>query len=165
MSNKTNESKHISLNALKKTGISEIKQDVEGARRLLVKAEEDIDFMRASHSLGKNDWTVIAGYHAFYHAATAALLSIGLKPIREEGVVEAFRLFFTSYGGVFDGCKKYEKQALKLPLKYGDGFVKVKKQRDVILHSGSNVADYDVHWITKDAPKLVEKIIDWINER
>ena len=165
MQNEANQSIRISLSVLKKMGVSEAKQDMEGARNLLKKAEDDIDFMQASFILGKQDWASIAGYHAYYHAVVAALLSIGLRPLNEDGAIEAFRILFTSKISAHGGCRKYAERALSLQSKYGKELVKAKMQRDVILQSAPSLADYEVCWISKSAPHFVDQIIDWINER
>jgi uncharacterized protein (UPF0332 family) len=144
-----------------------VKYHVDKARHniqtasLLMEASKDIDIKKRL-GVGVDyigyDWVVSCGYYAMFHAATAALATIGIKAETHESLIEGLEYHFVYKENVIkpEDVEKI-KSAKKLDEKYINRMWATKSKR--------NTAQYraDAVIAQKDAEKIFRDAIDCVD--
>jgi len=127
--------------------LMEVSKDKESKKRLKV----SIDYFGY-------DWTISCGYYAMFHAATAALASIGIKAKNHESLIEGLEYHFVFKEKVIESENIEKiKSAKRLDEKYVNIMWATKSKR--------NTAQYraDAVIAQKDAEKIYKNAIDFVD--
>ena len=104
------------------------------------------------------DWTISCGYYAMFHAATAALASIGIKAKSHESLIEGLEYHFVYKEKAIDS-KDVEKikTAKRLGEKYINRMWATKSKRNTSQYKADSVI------AEKDAEKIYKNAVDFVD--
>ncbi|MFH1478827.1 MAG: HEPN domain-containing protein [Candidatus Omnitrophota bacterium] len=104
------------------------------------------------------DWVISCGYYAMFHAATAALLAIGIKAESHESLIEGLEYHFVlKEESIESEDIEKIKHAQKLDEKYVNRMWATKSKRNTAQYKADTVI------AEKDAEKIYKNAIDFVD--
>jgi uncharacterized protein (UPF0332 family) len=149
-----------SIIALVKYHIDKARHNIETCSLLMEvsKDKESKKRLKVSTEYSGYDWAISCGYYAMFHAATAALASIGIKAKNHESLIEGLEYHFTFKEKVIESedIEKI-KHAKRLDEQYVNRMWATKSKR--------NTAQYraDAVIAQKDAEEIYKMAIDFVD--
>jgi len=148
------------ITVLVKYHIDKARHNIQTAS-LLMEASEDKDLkkrLKVSEDYIGYDWVISCGYYAMFHAATAALASIGIKAETHESLIEGLEFHFVY---MENSIESKDMEKIKSAKRLDDRYV----NRMWATKSRRNTAQYkaDAVIAEKDARKTYKDAIDFVD--
>ncbi len=134
------------------------------AKAHLEKAHHNLKAMLLMSQYEFNDWTIICGYYAMYHAVLASLHHIGIAAFSHTCAISAFQKFFIERGRVGEKYLEYINRANKLERRYSISLNEARENRVKIQYGAQLFGNTEIEWILDEAEEFVLRIEEFLTE-
>lgn len=147
------------ITALVKYHIDKARHNIEtGSLLMEISKEKEVKKrLRVTEDYNGYDWTISCGYYAMFHAATAALASIGIKSKSHESLIEGLEYHFVDKEKAIESEDVEKiKAAKRLDEKYINRMWATKSKRNTSQYKADSII------AEKDAEKIYKNAIDFV---